>query len=97
MHTTLILSVSLLLNATPPLEQENLVRNPSFEEVAAGNPVHWDFRVQQNAAPILVDEAAHDGEHCVRMVDMASEAWPADSPSGSHLVARRRPVLLPIC
>ena len=73
MHTTLILSVSLLLNAAPPLEQGNLISNPSFEEAAAGNPAHWDFRVQRNAAPVLVDEAAHDGAHCVRMVDAASD------------------------
>jgi hypothetical protein len=77
------------LTVQPVLAQENLLKNPSFEESARedGTPPNWE-RIGQNAARITVtDREAHEGRQCVSIpAQCAVEQRIENAPAGAYVL-----------
>ena len=67
----LIFLLALLLASGPSAwAADNLVRNPSFEQLAAGEPISWwfeSFSGDQRNAEMTTSSDAHGGRHAMRV------------------------------
>jgi hypothetical protein len=79
----------IALAVQPALAQENLLKNPGFEETARqdGAPPGWD-RTGQSAAGITVtDREAHEGRQCVAIpAQCAVEQRIENAPAGAYVL-----------